>query len=388
MRFTILVLSLVLIPGCSSNPANMGGGAGADASADPVEVTGCEGQALLASPDDTAARGPWAVGARTVQVGRLTTEIWYPAEPGSAAGAQAVRYDLREALPPSQQEIIPDAKNTWQDCDCYRDLPVDTAHGPYPVVVFVHGTASFRTQSLHHATHWASRGFVVVAADHPGLTLADSLALVCPDSASGNRDLSGDVDAMMTALASTQGPLAFLAGHLDLDRVAVTGHSAGGNAIAGFTSQPGVRVAIPMAASGAVEASSTLEQILFIGGMSDAVVDYGATVSAYEGSPAPRRLVGVANAGHLVVSDLCAIHNDEGKNMLEVAQEHDICGAGFAGGLFDCDPSYTAPEVAWEIVDATTAAVLEATLQCTDRSAVWTGLEARFDALGDLRQDL
>ena len=43
-------------------------------------------------------------------------------------------------------------------------------------VVFVHGTASFRTQSLTQMTHWASRGFVVLAADHPKIRLKDLLA--------------------------------------------------------------------------------------------------------------------------------------------------------------------------------------------------------------------
>ena len=85
-------------------------------------------------------------------------------------------YDLREHLPKSEQGKISDSKNPWQACSCYRDLPIDEGHGPYPVLVFVHGTAGFRTQSLSQLTHLASRGFVVLAADHPGLMLADILA--------------------------------------------------------------------------------------------------------------------------------------------------------------------------------------------------------------------
>lgn len=44
-------------------------------------------------------------------------------------------------------------------------------HGPYPVVVFAHGFSGFSGQSLPQMTHWASRGFVVVSADHPSVGL-------------------------------------------------------------------------------------------------------------------------------------------------------------------------------------------------------------------------
>ena len=42
---------------------------------------------------------------------------------------------------------IPDGDNPWQPCDCIRDLPLDDAHGPYPVVVFVHGVEIYRDRA-------------------------------------------------------------------------------------------------------------------------------------------------------------------------------------------------------------------------------------------------
>ncbi|HEX9104448.1 MAG TPA: hypothetical protein VF997_19690, partial [Polyangia bacterium] len=95
----------------------------------------------------------------------LTTEVWYPAKLGSDAGKSKIVYDIREHLPPADAAKIPDSDNPPQDCDCFRDLPIDDGHGPYPLVVFIHGTAAFRTQSLTFMTHWASRGFIVVSAD-------------------------------------------------------------------------------------------------------------------------------------------------------------------------------------------------------------------------------
>ena len=346
------------------------GGSGDDAASPDAggpsgERAGCEGATFLGTSGDPAARGPWDVGARTVTVGRMRVEVWYPAAPGAATGDAAV-YDLREALPASMQGDIPDADNPWQPCDCERDLPIDEAHGPYPVVVFVHGTAAFRHQSLSLMTHWASRGFVVVAADHPGLMLGDFLARICPDDPTGEQDLAADLDALLGALAAPSGDLAFLAGRVAADRVAVSGHSAGGGAAAGASGKPGVRVVIPLAANASTAPSATLEEVLYMGGIADTIARWDAVQSAYQESPSPRSLVGVSDSGHLFCSDLCDTRNAEGQDLLAIAQEHQLCGAEFAGFLFDCDPGYLDGAVAREIVEHATTTVLETVLQCRD----------------------
>lgn len=354
--------------------------------AEPAEVTGCDAARLYDVPSDPSRRGPWPVGARTVTVGRLTAEVWYPAPLGSESGAAPAVYDLRLALPPSQRATIPDADNPWQTCACHRELPLDTAHGPYPVVVFVHGTAAFRTQSLSLATHWASRGFVVIAADHPGLQLGDMLSFLCPDSPSGARDLVGDVDAMLAALAAPSDALAFLADHLDLSRVAVVGHSAGGAAAAALAGRDGVRVVMPLAAGSTVQVSDALDYSLFVTGMADSIAKLDRVYAAYEASPPAKGLVAIRDAGHLVVSDLCALANDAGENMLQVAQRHGICGTGLAGGLFDCSPDYVSVETGLAITGYATAAVLETSLHCIDRGDALSSIEERFPEVGELRE--
>ena len=111
-------------------------------SADPNAVPGCDTGSFLPVPEDTSVRGPWPVGARTVDVAGLTVEVWYPAIVGSDAGQEKIRYDIREGLPDSEQGKVSDDDNPWQPCDCYRDLPLDELHGPYPAVVpRVTGTA-------------------------------------------------------------------------------------------------------------------------------------------------------------------------------------------------------------------------------------------------------
>lgn len=353
----------------------------------PGEVLGCSDTTLLENPSDPSATGPWAVGARTVTLGRLTVEVWYPAKPGSADGASQRVYDIRDQLPPSQQELIPDADNPWQACDCFDELPIDDAHGPYPVVLFVHGTASFRTQSLVHMTHWASRGFVVLAADHPGLRMADTLALLCPDPPSGNRDLAGDANAVLDAVEAATGELSFLAGRVDTARMAAVGHSAGGGVVAGLAGRSGVRVVMPWSAGSSVSAGGDVEAVMFVSGMNDAVARYDSVVSGYSGSMSPRHLVGIADAGHLVVSDLCDLRNAGGENILETAQRYDVCGTAIGGSLFDCEDFYIDGPTAWPITNYATSALLETVLHCTDRSAELTAIADEFDALGEYKND-
>ncbi len=147
----------------------------------PPDVMGCGDTKLYQVPDDPGAPGPWPVGVKTLQVaiagGSIPVEVWYPAPFGSGAGQTREVYDPSSWIGSASERMkIPEADKTPESCDCYRDLPVDTTHGPYPAVIFIHGTGSFRVASLSTMTQWASRGFVVAAADHPGMFLTDYLA--------------------------------------------------------------------------------------------------------------------------------------------------------------------------------------------------------------------
>lgn len=330
---------------------------------------------------DPAMRGPWAVGARTVRVGALEAEVWYPAAVGSEGGREKARYDIRKSLPESEAAKIPDADNPWQPCDCYRDLPIDDTRGPYPVVVFVHGTAAFRHQSLPIVTHWASRGFVVIAADHPGLYLKHFIGMACGQQPP-KQNLAADVDALIAALGTND--LAFLSGRIDTSRLAVAGHSAGGGAAAGSSTKPGVRVVISMAGAQATAASSSLESVLYIGGLADSIAAWNRVTMAWSGSPSPRRLVGIENAGHLAFSDLCQAKNAEGQDLLQIASKHNVCGANLAGFLFDCDPAQLEGQRGWDIINYASTSVLESTLQC--RTAA-TDIKSAYPEVKDYREE-
>lgn len=347
-------------------------------------VPGCAGGSFLPVPEDTSLPGPWPVGARTVTIGGLTAEVWYPATPGSEVGVEKVRYDIRSGLPDSEQGKVPDADNPWQDCECRRDLPLDSAHGPYPAVVFVHGTAGFRSQSLEHVVHWASRGFVVVAADHPGLWLKDLLGSLC-GAGTVPQKLQQDIAALVAAIRAPAGDMEFLQGVVDGERIAMAGHSAGGMAIEGAGGA--AQVLIPMAAGG-VEAGAALKSTLILGAQADQVVPYSSQQSGFASSPAPKRLIGIANAGHLAFSSLCSLKNANGDDFLALAAKYEVCGAQFAGALFDCDPMYTPDPTGWTIVNFATAAVLESTLRCSGAEAQLAELQARFPEVGEFQEAL
>lgn len=374
--------------------------------------TAC-GANLLPVPDDLKQRGPWDVGVRTVKVGRLTVELVYPAKPGSSAGKPEATYDIRNWLPPQELPKVPADHSpavTAIGGHMYRDLPVDDEHGPYPVVIFIHGTASMRIASGSTAAHWASRGFVVLSADYPGLGLADQLSstLDCGYPTSGEQDIPGDVKAQMDALNKPSGDLAFLANRVDMTRVGISGHSQGGCISATLSTLPNVRIVMPWSGATAVEPSSTLESIMYVSGIDDQVIGYTelgigivvcplgslTTETAFEGSPGlpkvKKRMVGISGGGHLVVTDLCQ-KNAQGKNAIEEANADGVCGIDSAviiglPALFDCGTIDW--KVGVEAVNYVTTAALEETLHCRDRSKQFATLKANLPQVGDFREEM
>jgi hypothetical protein len=373
-----------------------------DASTDePAEVEGCEGTTLYEVPADTSEPGPWPVGVRTINLplnqapNQLTVEVWYPAKLGSDSGKTRKQYDLREFLKQSQRAKVPDDEATSDTllCHCYEKLELDTEHGPYPVVFYIHGTAAMRIASATQMTHWASRGFVVVAADHPGMMLADMLYAVpslnpaCWGDSRSPQDVPRDIDLMLGALEGAKGDFSFLAGHVDMERVGMTGHSQGAGIAADMGIKPGVRISIPLAGRKPVMKGPDLESVLFFGGEIDSLVTADAQRTGYEDSPAPKRQVLVANAEHLFMTDLCGGKNKDGLDAVQIAEKHAVCGIDAAAVLWKCSPEYIGQEKGTEITNYTTTAALEETLHCQDRKEAFSKLETRYAEVSEFSED-
>jgi dienelactone hydrolase len=372
------------------------------------EAVGCDGTPLLAVPDDTTVRGPWPVGHLSTQFGTFSNvDVLYPGVPGSEVGAEEVIFDIRTLLPPEEFAKVPESDTKYVSVQTYRALPIDADHGPYPVVVMVHGTASFSMASATPASHWASRGFIVVAATHPRLCFTDHIT-ECALLPIVSETLSAEVDAEINAVANPTGDMAFLTGHADMTRVALAGHSAGAYNVAQFTNKPGVQVVILLSGNMNVTPSSSLKSSLYISGLSDAVLPFypggaglgivyfpgipmdGSQSGAYAASPPRKRIVGITGGGHLTVTDLCQT-NDAGQNAVEVMEMRGVGCLGIIPLLFDCGPVGGAVDwkVGIDIVADVTAAVLEETLHCKpQRTAVLSNVESRYPQIGHFEEEL
>jgi hypothetical protein len=334
-------------------------------------TTACSSIKLRTIPTDPSVRGPWPVGSRTVTVSGLVTEVWYPATPGSEAGKTKDWIDTREYMPESD----PVATDPKFQIDSYDGLPIDTAYGPYPVIVYVHGTGSFRTASHALFTHWASRGFVVLCADNPGIMLGDLIEGGC--GALLSADQKGDTRKLLSAVRNPTGSLAFLAGRLASGRIGLGGHSAGGAAITGLGSEQGVQVIIPMA-SGGVDSGSVVASALIMGGLEDQAATPSIVRSGYEDTPIKKRLVLIPDAGHMAFCSVCPIIMESDEELGSLAS---IANDG-------CGPQYMNPVLSTEIVNFASTAVYEETLVCSSTAAGqistianrYSGVEYQYDA--------
>jgi hypothetical protein len=402
----------------SAGSGGMGAAAGSGGSAGSAGSAGASlpGKAcnenILPLPDDPSVRGPWDVGVRTVKLGRLTVEVIYPAQPGSTAGVPEATYNLKDWLPEDQRSKVPDDHSpnvSPLGGHLYRDVPIDGDHGPYPVVIFIHGTASMRIANGSTNAMWGSRGFVVVAADYPGLTFADQLKFGCGVE-HDEQDIDGDLKTQLDALDAPSGELAFLAGHIDMKRLGLSGHSQGACMSAVNANLPNVQIIVPLTGSSQASESPSLKSIMWIAGMDDMVIGYDSAllgnavcpanpapatsnVDAYMQSPGQpnvkKRMVGIKGAGHLNVTDLCQT-NMQGRNAVQEAVEDGVCGVDGAAiiglpALNDCG------SIDWkrgvEITTYISTLALEEQLHCLDRSQQFANLQSAIPELGDYRHE-
>lgn len=240
---------------------------------------------------DPRQRGPYAVGARVVRLTKnsvvtpgaervLDTVVWYPS-------TTAAPVDARYAA--------------------VLDAPLERSGGPYPVLMFSHGSCGFATQSLFLTALVASYGYVVISPPHPGNTIYDAPA--CGTQAAQvasyferPADIIYALDQMLAANADASSPF-FSA--LDPERVGMSGHSFGGlTTYLAVSREPRFKVAVPMAPAALGSPKLTIPSLTMLGQV-DSVVDVPAIRTAYADSTPPKVLVEIENTGHFAFSDGC-----------------------------------------------------------------------------------
>ena len=203
---------------------------------------------------------------------------------------------------------------------------------------------------MNLVAHWVSRGFVVAAADYPGINLKDLLKTAELVPGVPKTDQVGDTRLLMAELQSLADPrLHFLRNHVNLSQVALIGHSAGALALEHLSDLG--QVMIPMAGDGSKKEPSLVSTLL-LGAYNDSEVPPKThQIPSFATTPPEKRLVVGANMGHQAFSDLCWIGEAEGG----------ICGIGKKYGVLDArlfeplavdgcsfhDPRFFEPEKNW-----------------------------------------
>jgi len=166
-----------------------------------------------------ALRGDYTVGTREIVIRDaqrpLKLALWYPAQSS----------DNKEPMAIYKDGVVHLAGRAL------RDAPPLSAKVPFPLVIFSHGSGGMRWQSLFLTEHLASQGFVVMAVDHSGNTFFDGV--IAPEKYEINRVRSyvqrpDDVLRQIAFAEKLTAVGGLLAGRIDLERIAVVGHSFGG----------------------------------------------------------------------------------------------------------------------------------------------------------------
>jgi predicted dienelactone hydrolase len=167
--------------------------------------------------------GEYAVGVQTITITDserdrpLTVDVTFPLVEGATGEAQRYifitgdYYEPPRAIAATADQISPD--------------------GPFPLVVYTHGSGGLRYVHSDYTETLASHGYVVVAADHTGNTTVDQFLDAQDDSATIAYNRPRDVQVLIDEMLNPESAetVGFVAS-VNPEQIAVTGHSLGGYA--------------------------------------------------------------------------------------------------------------------------------------------------------------
>jgi predicted dienelactone hydrolase len=241
--------------------------------------------------------------------------VWYPATPGSEAGHAQEIIDIASLLSPELQAKIPAGRRPLYKASAFQDAPAAASPGRFPLVIFSHGFAGYPEQSVSLTTHLASWGFVVAAPDHVERSLDGLLGT----AARGVAPMT-EVQLLRTTadqLVGASGRSGILHGLVDPTRIVTAGHSAGASAAYRFASadprvQAWISYSVGFGGRAGPQPPAPDKPGMVMLGTTDGILPAAASVKVYDAMRAPKYLVEVVDAGHLVFSDICLIGRSQG----------------------------------------------------------------------------
>jgi dienelactone hydrolase len=336
LSFYVLILALGL-GACSNDPS---------AATDPVPPAPLSG-----TYRDV---GPFEAGVTTLTLNDRMVEVWYPVDSAATAGLAPVPYFIRDELSEELNSPLPDDVNPPFETAAYRDAPASGA-GSFPLVIFAHGSASYRNQSTFLTTHLASWGFVVASVDYLERGLRRQVDLdgsLAPDPELEDTVLTRMVVMLLADENSRNDSL--LQGRVSTDQIAITGHSAGGGTSIRFGAEPDVITYIPLSAGFSSDSMLALpdKPSLWLAGAIDAIVEPERTANAFAAATAPARHVVIEAMGHLGPSDICAIgENGGGPIQIALDQGLPIPEGLVRLGTDGCQEGALPPPDGWPVIN-------------------------------------
>ena len=318
------------------------------------------------SAPDPSLLGPFSVGVQTrveydydrkapdgENPRKLVTEIWYPSVP---LDESAVResYNVQDVLPAELLEKLEGVTITSFPTDAVRDAEPNSTHGPFPVILFSHGSLSIRFQSTFLTMYLASHGYVVISPDHQGNTfaeLSDGNSLEIEDQVDSLVDRPYDLIYFLDRYPSLPEDDS-LYGIMDWERVGVSGHSFGAVTTlraAGFDDR--VDAIVPQCPAGYSLTWLDIERplaeldipIMVQMAQGDMTTPPEMAESIWDNTTAPGYYLRLETAGHFTYSDLCTLGTET------IQQVED---AGIGGGLISdgCDSTNIGPDEALPLI--------------------------------------
>ena len=267
-----------------------------------VALASCGSGSKAASPSASTAptvapaarppAGPFAVGTVT----RTLVDNSRPTAAQGGAPAKPNRTIVTTILYPA----VGQASSTPAP---QPNVPPDTAAGPFPLIVFAHGSSASPALFRALLGSWAAAGYVVAAPEFP-LTGAHAPSnSQISDYVSQPGDVSFVLDQMLRA------PPPSLAGLVDPGRIGLAGHSIGGTTVMGLSFNScchdsrvkavvvmeGVALPLP---GGTYFRSVASPPALFFQGSADQTVVPATGVSLYNQARPPKALVSIVGGTH------------------------------------------------------------------------------------------